>query len=58
MNDLHSITYRALVGVSGPILGVVASWQEHMEWGLRVASLAVGLAVGVISLIGLVRKIK
>lgn len=58
MNDLHSIAYRSIIGVSGPILGVVASWQEHMEWGLRVASLTVGLAVGVISLVGLVRKIK
>ena len=32
------------------------SFQEQIEWLLRVASLLVGLAVGVMSLAAMVRK--
>ena len=32
--------------------------QEHIEWHLRVGSLLVGLAVGILSVIGLWRKLR
>ena len=47
---------KAVVGTASPVLGVITSFQEQIEWHLRILSLLVGLAVGVLSLIGLWRK--
>ena len=33
----------ATVGIASPVLGVITSFQEQIEWTLRVASLIVGL---------------
>lgn len=49
-------TFKAIVGIASPVLGVVTSLQEQVEWTLRVASLCVGLAVGIMSLVPMVRK--
>jgi hypothetical protein len=49
-------TFKAIVGIASPVLGVITSLQEQIEWTLRVASLLVGLAVGVMSLAAMVRK--
>lgn len=49
---------KAVAGTASPLLGVVTSMQEQIEWHLRIASLVVGLAVGVMSLIGLWRKMR
>ena len=47
---------KAIVGIASPVVGVVTSFQEQVEWHLRIASLVVGLAVGVMSLAAMVRK--
>ena len=49
---------KSIVGTASPILGVVTSFQEQIEWHLRIASLLVGLLVGVLSVIGLWRKLR
>jgi hypothetical protein len=49
---------KAIVGMASPLLGLVTSYQEQIEWHLRVASLLVGLAVGIMSLVGMVRKMR
>ncbi len=58
----HSFDYdyilKAIVGVASPIIGVITSLQEQIEWSLRVASLAVGLLVGLISLVSMIRKLR
>ena len=53
-----AILVRGTIGTASPLLGVVTSLQEQVEWHLRVASLVVGLAVGVMTLAGLVRKMR
>ena len=45
---------KAIVGMASPLLGLVTSYQEQIEWHLRVASLLVGLAVGIMSLVSMV----
>lgn len=50
--------FKAVVGITTPILGVITSLQEQIEWGLRVASLVVGLLVGVMSLVSMWKKMR
>jgi hypothetical protein len=54
--DLDYVS-KAIVGIASPLVGVVTSLQEQIEWHLRVASLLVGLAVGVMSLVAMARKL-
>ena len=49
---------KAIVGTVSPVLGVITSFQEQIEWHLRVASLLVGLAVGIMSLVAMVKKLR
>ncbi len=48
--------FKAIIGIASPVIGVITSFQEQIEWHLRIASLVVGLAVGVMSLVAMVRK--
>ena len=49
---------KAIVGIASPVVGVITSYQEQLEWHLRVASLVVGLAVGVMSLVSMAKKLR
>lgn len=49
---------RGIVGTASPLLGVVTSMQEQIEWHLRVASLVVGLLVGLLSMVAMIRKLR
>jgi hypothetical protein len=49
---------KAIIGIASPVIGVITSLQEQIEWTLRVASLLVGLAVGVMSLVSMARKLR
>jgi len=55
--DLDYVS-KAIVGTVSPVLGVITSYQEQIEWHLRLASLLVGLLVGIMSLVAMVRKLK
>jgi hypothetical protein len=48
---------HGIAGTVAPALGVVTSFQEQLEWGLRMTSLTVGLVVGLLSLFRLIRKL-
>jgi len=47
--------YRGLCGVSAPVLGVVTSLQEDLLWWLRVGSLLVGIAVGLLTIASILK---
>ena len=49
---------KAIIGMASPVVGLVTSYQEQIEWHLRIASLLVGLLVGVMSLVSMVRKLR
>ncbi len=49
---------KAFVGIASPMVGVITSYQEQLEWHLRVASLGVGLLVGVMSIISMFKKMR
>ena len=48
---------HGVAGTVAPALGVITSFQEQLEWGLRMTSLTVGLVVGLLSLFRLIRKL-
>jgi len=48
----------ATVGIASPVVGVITSFQQQIEWTLRVASLIVGPMVGTMSLIAMVKKMR
>lgn len=47
---------HGVLGTTAPLLAVIASWQEHLEWGLRITSLVIGIAVGVFTIRSLLRR--
>jgi hypothetical protein len=49
---------KAILGMVSPLLGLVTSYQEQIEWHLRAASLLVGLLVGIMSLVSMVKKMR
>lgn len=51
-------TLKGNVGTASPVQGVITSFQEQIEWHLRVGFLRVGLAVGVLYVIGMRRKLR
>jgi hypothetical protein len=50
--------FKAIIGIASPVMGVLTSLQQQVEWTLRVASLVVGLLVGIMSLVSMVRKMR
>lgn len=52
------ISFKAIVGICTPLVAALTSFQENIEWGLRITSLIVGVLVGVATLISMIRKLK
>jgi len=49
--------FHSVVGTFAPILGVITSFQEQVEYGLRISGLVVGLVVGLLSLWQILKKL-
>jgi type III secretory pathway component EscS len=49
--------FHSVVGTFVPILGVITSLQEQVEYGLRISGLVVGLVVGLLSLWQILKKL-
>ena len=47
---------HGVAGTVAPALGVITSFQEQLEWGLRMTSLTIGIIVGLLSLFKLLKK--
>jgi hypothetical protein len=47
---------HGIVGTVAPALGVITSFQEQLEWGLRMTSLGIGIVVGLLSLWKLIKS--
>ena len=46
---------NATAGLVGSSLAVISTFQENLEWGIRVTGGLLGIAIGVISLYRLMR---
>lgn len=49
---------KTIFGVCAPVLGVLTSFQQEIEWHLRIISLVIGIIVGLLSMWGLIRKVR
>ena len=47
---------HGVVGTVAPALGLITSFQEQLEWGLRMTSLGIGIIVGLLSLWKLIKN--
>ena len=47
---------HGVVGTVAPVLGLVTSFQEQLEFGMRLTSLSLGIIVGLLSLLKLIKK--
>jgi hypothetical protein len=54
--DTSRDALHGIVGSVVPVLGLVTSLQEQIEWGMRVTSLGIGIIVGLISAYQLLKK--
>lgn len=48
---------HSTIGTLAPLLGVITSFQEQIEYWLRISGLVVGLLVGLLSLWQLIKKL-
>jgi len=48
---------HSTIGTIAPLLGVITSLQEQVEYGLRISGLLVGLIVGLLSLWQIIKKL-
>jgi len=48
--------YHSAIGTITPMLGVLTSLQENIEYSLRISGLIVGLIVGLVSLYRILKK--
>jgi len=49
-------TVDSVVGIVAPLLGILTSLQEQVEYALRVCSLLIGIAVGSLALYRALKK--
>jgi len=51
ITDNNRYLYNGVIGTITPILGLITSFQEQLEWGMRIFSLGIGIVVGIVSLV-------
>jgi len=57
MHDSHSHTIiNAITGISGGVFAVLTSYQEQLEFWIRVTGGMLGIAVALVSLLTLICK--
>jgi len=47
---------HGIIGTIAPAVGFVTSFQEQLEWGMRITSLTIGIIIGLLSLLKLLKK--
>jgi hypothetical protein len=56
LSNMNKDIYHSAIGIITPMLGVVTSLQENIEYSLRISGLIVGLIVGLASLYRILKK--
>jgi len=56
LSNMNKDFYHSAIGTLTPMLSVVTSLQENIEYSLRISGLIVGLIVGLASLYRIIKK--
>ena len=56
--DHSNIICKGVIGIGTNIIALITSAQEHLEWGLRMFSLCVGVGVGILTAISLIKNLR
>lgn len=51
-------SFYAICGTVAPLVAVVTSYQEQVEYSMRIASMVLGMLASAIYIISLIRKMK
>lgn len=52
----HSTATSAAIGVSASLIAVITSFQQEIEWWVRISTSFVGLLIAILSLVIMIRK--
>ena len=52
----HHTLAKGALGAGANLLGVITSFQQELEWWLRITSLGVGVLVGILTAWSIIRK--
>jgi putative flippase GtrA len=52
----HVTATSASVGVSASVIAVITSFQQEIEWWVRISTSVIGLMIAIVSLYIMVRK--
>jgi len=53
---LHTLAFGT-IGTLAPLLGVITSFQQDLDYYLRITSLCLGIVVGLVSLYSILRNL-
>jgi len=57
MHDTHTHTIiNGLIGTASSCIAVITTFQEQLEWWIRISGASLGLLIGTITLINLLTK--
>jgi hypothetical protein len=54
----HQIASNGITGMAGSVLSVIATWQEQLEWWIRLSAGTVGLLIALVTLYRLLTQSK
>ena len=54
-HHIHTIS-NGIIGVTASVCGMLTTFQQQLEWGVRMAGGILGIAVGIVTLYNLLRK--
>lgn len=55
-DDTHHTLINGITGVCASTLGVLSTFQEQLEWWLRITGGFLGVVIGMITLLNLICK--
>jgi hypothetical protein len=51
----HTLT-NGIIGAAASFLGVLTTFQEQLDWALRITGASIGILIGLITLYNLLKK--
>jgi hypothetical protein len=53
----HSFMISAAIGAAASVIGVITTFQQEIEWWVRITGGVVTIGIGILSIIHMIRKL-